>query len=95
VDASATLQAADLTPSQRELVTGLLGTDLGDQDAVTVTLHRRGDATDPRAEARERLLSLMGRMTERTAGVAQEEIDAAVTEAIQFVRNHPDDASHG
>lgn len=92
---SATLQAVDLTPSQRELVTGWLGTDLGDQDAVTVTLHRRDDSPDARMDARERLLALMSRMRERTAGVAQEEIDAAVAEAIQFVRDHPADAHGG
>lgn len=95
MNASATLQAVDLTPSQRELVTGWLGTDLEDQDAVTVTLHRRDDSPDGRTDARERLLALMGRMRVRTAGVPQEEIDAAVAEATQFVRDHPDDARHG
>jgi hypothetical protein len=94
METTTSLQAKDLTPSQRRLVTELLHIDLTEGDALTVTLHRPGesDASDRRAQARERLLSLMSTVKERTKNVPEEEIEAAVAEAMQFVRDHPRDA---
>ncbi len=94
METTTSLQARDLTPSQRVLVAELLHIDLTEQDALTVTLHRPGESTasDQRVQARERLLSLMSKVKERTKDVPEAEIEAAVAEAMQFVRDHPKDA---
>ena len=85
-----------LTPTLRQWVRDLLHTEPTDAAELTVTLRQSGDESTPqqRAAARERLLELMRTVEERTKDIPQAEIDAAVDEAMQFVRSHPTDAHH-
>jgi hypothetical protein len=93
---TATIRGSDLSPTLREWVRDLLHTEPTDTAELTVTLRQpEGESTpEQRAAARKRLLELMQTVGERTKDIPQVEIDAAVDEAMQFVRSHPTDAHH-
>ena len=93
---TATVRAGDLTPILRQWVRDLLHTEPTDTAELTVTLRQsEGESTpEERAAARKRLLELMRTVGERTKDIPQVEIDAAVDEAMQFVRSQPTDAHH-
>lgn len=93
---TATVRAGDLSPTLREWVRDLLHTEPTDTAELTITLRQSGSESTPeqRAAARERLLEMMRTVGERTKDIPQAEINAAVDEAMQFVRSHPTDAHH-
>ena len=94
MERTATIRARDLRPTLREWVRDLLHTEPTDTAELTVTLRQPGiePTHEQRAAARQRLLELMDQFGERTKDIPQAEIDAAVDEAMQFVRSHPTDA---
>ena len=93
---TATVRASDLSPTLREWVRDLLQTEPTDTAELTVTLRQAGAESTPeeRTAARKRLLEMMKTVGERTKDIPQAEIDAAVEEAMQFVRSQPTDAHH-
>src|SRR3954453_21038057 len=93
MEKTATVRASDLPPTLREWVRDLLHTEPTDAAELTVTLRQPGEepTADQRAAARVRLLELMQHIGERTKDIPQAEIDAAVDEAMQFVRSHQAD----
>jgi hypothetical protein len=96
MERTATVRATDLSPTLREWVRDLLHTEPTDAAELTVTLRQPGAEPTPeqRTAARKRLLEVMQAIGDRTKDIPQGEIDAAVDEAMQFVRSHPTDAHH-
>lgn len=87
------LRACDLSPEQRQAAELLLGEPLGGDGAVYIRMSR-GRLIKPPLEGPEReqvLRDLIARADETAARVAhlpESEIDAAIDEAIDFVRHH-------
>jgi hypothetical protein len=77
-------------------VRDLLHAEPTDTAELVVTLRQPENerTPDPRIAARQRLLALMNRLAERTKAVPEAEVDAAVEEAMRFVRGRPTDAHH-
>jgi hypothetical protein len=82
------IKAAELNPSARQRVANLLHVDLTDSDELIVTLRRavQTPADGQREAARERLLQYLNRLDERLPDVPEEEMEAAIDEAMQFIR---------
>jgi hypothetical protein len=88
IDKLPSIKAGELNPSARQRVANLLHVDLTDSDELVVTLRRavQAPADDQRVAARERLLQFLHQLDERSPDVPDTEIEAAVDEAMQFVR---------
>lgn len=87
---SITLKAKDVAPAAREWLASILQVDLTDDDEFTLKLHRpvRVPTPEQRATARQGLFEVLGRLAQRTMDVPEEEIDAAVHDAMEHVRLH-------
>ncbi len=94
MEKTATVRAKDLDPAAKRWLGVVLDVPVSDADELTVTLHRPSEDADRRARARERLLAVMHGIGERVKDVPDDEVNAAIDEAMQFVRSHPADA-HG
>jgi hypothetical protein len=80
---------------QLRVLETLLGRTLDDDETVSVeTWKRRVLNEAATGEERERayrgLCGLMDRTAKRMEGVPEEEIDAAIDEAVEYVRHHPE-----
>lgn len=80
-------KAKDLDRSVRIWVCSLFGRELADDEQVSVALPNAGEqvAAD-RAQARRQLLESMDRLGERFQGVPDDQLDAALDEAMKAAR---------
>ena len=77
--------AADLSPSARAAIEGILGRSVGDDEHVSV--HSFSSHPAPMGEARRAAaLRLKAAMDAKALPVSPEEFDAAVDEAMNHVR---------
>ena len=95
VSSSPLYNARDLSPEQRRAVESLLGRALNDDEIVSVraskgSVVKSGLTGDARDAAFRDLFELIERTSKRVEGVPEEEIDAAINEAVDYVRHHPE-----
>lgn len=85
-------KAVELTPPVRAAFESILGRHLGDDETVSINAYPARSA--PTGEARDaayrRLLEFGDKLAERVKNVPEEEIDAAIDEAVDHVRHHPE-----
>jgi hypothetical protein len=84
-----------LSPEQRKAVENLLGRILNDDEIVSVEtwtgqVVKHAATGEAREEAFRGLFELMDRTAKRAEGIPDEEIDAAIDEACDYVRHHPE-----
>lgn len=85
-------KARDLSPDQRRAVESLLGRNLDEDEMVSVRTSKgqilkealTGDARD---EAFRNLFDRIKRTAQQVEGMPEEEIDAAIDEAADYVRH--------
>ncbi len=96
MERTTTVRGSDLSPAVRAWVRDLLHTEPADTAEVSVTLRQAENelTPDPRSAARERLLELMNRLAARTKHIPEAELNAAVEEAMRFVRSHQSTDAH-
>jgi len=85
-------QARDLPPDKRKAVEVLLGQRLDGDEIVMVRtakgqLLKEGLSGEARDVAVEQLFELLDQTAKRTEGLPDEEIDAAIHEATDYVRH--------
>jgi hypothetical protein len=86
-------KARDLSPDERRMVETLLGRAVQEDENISLRAFR-GDVIKlaPTGQAREnayrRLRKRIDDTAQRTRGVPEEEIDAAIDEAADFVRHN-------
>ena len=93
MEKSVFVQARDLPPEKRHAAEVLLGGTLGEDELLLVRaskghilkLGAKGEARD---QAFKRLMELSAEMAKRVEGVPESEIDAAIDEAVDFVRHN-------
>ncbi len=86
-------QARDLPPEKRHAAEVLLGGALGEDELVLVRsskgrILKPGLSGDALAEAYRELFEWSAKTAKRVEGVPEGEIDAAVDEAVDFVRHN-------
>ena len=93
MEKSVFLQACDLPPDKRQAAELLLGTKLGDDEILQVRaakgrILKRGLGGEALADAYHRLETWSDKMAQRVEGVPEHELDAAIDEAVEFVRHN-------
>lgn len=86
-------QARDLPPEKRHAAEVLLGGALGEDELVLVRSSRGrivkpGLTGDALADAYRQLFEWSADMAKRVEGIPESEIDAAIDEAVDFVRHN-------
>ena len=91
LERSTVLRARELAPATRAWIGSILHIDLTDEDECTLTLRRSMETQTPeqRAIARKRLFELFRQIDAQVKEVPDEEIEAAIDEAIRSVRLQP------
>jgi hypothetical protein len=85
-------KVGELSPEERRAAEVLLGQALDEDDMVSVRtskgrLIQQAPAGKVREEAFDRLFDRIARTAKRVEGIAEEEIDAAIDEAVDLVRH--------
>jgi hypothetical protein len=85
-------KAAELAPPVREAFESVLGGHLGDDE--TVSIHAYSPQSAPTGQAREgayrRLLEFGDKLAQRVKDVPEDEIDATIDEALDYIHHHPE-----
>jgi len=87
---NALCKASELTPPLRAAFENMLGRNLQDDETLSVNAYQpRPAPTGPEREAAyQRLIEHSDKIVQKVKGVPEEEIDAAINEAIDYVRRH-------
>jgi hypothetical protein len=93
VEKSVFVQASELPADKRQAAELLLGTKLGDDEILQVRAARgrilkRGLEGPALTEAYQRLEAWADNMAQRVQGIPGDELDAAIDEAVEFVRHN-------
>ena len=94
MEKSIVLRPTEMSPEQRRAAEVLLGAAVAEDETVFVRA-AKGQVIQsaPRGEARKEafrlLLDRIDRTAQRAAHVPDAEIDAAIDEAVAYVRQHP------
>jgi hypothetical protein len=81
----------DLSPNQRVTIESLLGRTLSDEESLTIRparILKDAPVGDERIQAFSRYQNHLDLLADRVKDVPEDEIDAAIDEALQAVR-HP------
>jgi hypothetical protein len=94
MDKNVIYQARELSPEMRRAAEALLGENLEEDEMITVrTSKGRILKEAPTGEVREELFRRLYERIDQTAKLAEdvpeEDIDAAIDEAVDYVRHHP------
>ncbi len=86
-------QARDLTPDKRHAAEILLGGTLGDDELVLVRsskgrILKPGKTGEALEDAYHQLFNWSAKTAKKVDGIPEQDIDAAIDEAVDFVRHH-------
>ncbi len=84
--------ARELTPPVRAAFESVLGRRLADDETVSIHTYQARPAPNGSARdaAYQRLIAFGDQLAQRVQGVPEEEIDAAMDEALDYVEDHPE-----
>ena len=93
MEKSVFVQARDLPPEKRHAAEVLLGGALGEDELLLVraskgSILKPGAKAEARDQAFMRLTTWSEEMAKRVEGVPEAEIDAAIDEAVDYVRHN-------
>jgi hypothetical protein len=85
-------KAVELAPQVRAAFESVLGRRLGDDETVSINAYpvRPAPTGEVRDAAYRRLLDFGDNLAQRVKDVPDKEIDAAIDEAADYVRHHPE-----
>ena len=81
-------KVAELSADTRHAMESILGRSLQEDEAVAINTYKLAPTGRVREEASGRLLERIDKTAQRVAGVPEEQIDAAIDEAADYVRHH-------
>jgi hypothetical protein len=82
-------KVTELSADARHAVESMLGRPLRDDEAISVNVYKPAPTGAAREEATERLRQHIDKIAKRVEGIPDAEIDAAIDEAVDYVRHHP------
>jgi hypothetical protein len=83
-------RVAELSADARHAMESMLGRPLRDDETVAVNVYKPAPSGAARDEASRRLRERIDQTAQRAQGVPEAEIDAAIDEAVDHVRHHPE-----
>lgn len=83
-------KVTELSADMRQAMESLLGRPLQEDEAVTVNTYKPAPKGRARREASRRLLDRIHKTAQKAAEIPDRQIDAAIDEAADYVRHHPE-----
>jgi hypothetical protein len=83
-------RVGELSADARHAMEGLLGRPLREDEAVAVNVYKPAPSGAARDEASRRLRERIDKTARNVQGVPEADIDAAIDEAVDHVRHHPE-----
>ena len=83
-------KVAELSADTRHAMESLLGRSLQEDEGISINVYKPAPTGEAREEASRRLLERIDKTAQKVKGVPEEEIDAAIDEAADYVRHHPE-----
>ena len=80
----------ELSPDIRQAMEGILGRSLREDEAISINVYKPAPTGYAREEASRRLQERVDKTAQRVKDIPEEEIDAAIDEAADHVRHHPE-----
>ena len=81
-------KVTELPAEARHLVEALLGRSLQEDEAISINVYQPVPTGQAREEASRRLFQRIDQTAARAQGVPDDEIEAAIDEAADYVRRH-------
>jgi hypothetical protein len=81
------IETAELSPSQKAAIEGLLGRPLFEKDAISLRALPAGKSAEQKAAA-EKLCKFLAARERPRQGVSDDELEAAILEALRSERPH-------
>jgi hypothetical protein len=82
-------KVAELTAEAKQTIEVLLGRSLQENEAIRIHVYQPTPTREAREEASRRLLKRIDRTAARAQDISEDEIEAAIDEAVNYVRHHP------
>ena len=83
-------KVTELSADARHAMESILGRSLHEDEAISVNVYQPAPTGVAREDASRRLLERIDKTARRVQGVPDAEIDAAIDEAVDHVRHHPE-----
>jgi hypothetical protein len=83
-------RVSELPPDARRAMEAILGRPLAEHEAIALNVYRPAPTGAAREEASRRSLERIDKTTRKVRGVPNAEIEAAIDEALDYVRHHPE-----
>jgi hypothetical protein len=83
-------RVAELPADARHAIEGMLGRPLREDEALSVNVYKPAPRGAVREGISRRLLERIDKTAKKVEGVPEAEIDAAIDEAVDYVRHHPE-----
>ena len=83
-------KVAELPPGTRHAMESIIGRSLREDEAISIHVYKPAPTGEAREEASCRLLERIDKTAQKVRGIPQGEIDAAIDEATDYVRHHPE-----
>ena len=83
-------KVTELSSDARHAMESLLGRSLREDEAIAINVYKPARTGAARQQASQRLLERIDMTAERVQGIQENEIDAAIDEAADHVRHHPE-----
>jgi hypothetical protein len=83
-------KVTELSPDTKHAMEGIIGRSLREDEAVSINVYHPAPSGEARKEASRRLLKRIDQTAEKVRGIPEEEIDAAIDEAADHIRHHPE-----
>ena len=83
-------KVTELPTDTRHAMESILGRSLLEDEVIAINVYKAAPNGQAREEASRRLLERIDKTAQRATGVPEEEIDAAIDEAVDQVRHHPE-----
>ena len=83
-------KVAELPRDTRLAMESIIGRSLLEDEVIAINVYKPAPSGQARDEASRRLLERIDKTAQRAEGIPEEEIDAAIDEAADHVRHHPE-----
>jgi hypothetical protein len=83
-------KVTELTSDTRHAMEAVIGRSLQEDEVITVNVFKSAPTGRARDEASRRLLERVDRTARKAREVPEGDIDAAIDEAVDHVRHHPE-----
>ncbi len=83
-------KVAELSLDTRLAMERIIGRSLLEDEVIAINVYKPAPSGQAREDASRRLLERIDQTAQRAKGVPEEEIDAAIDEAADHVRHHPE-----